>query len=339
MTHIQFIRNIALAIRAYVENGDNPQANRQITNLGARIIKQRLCNRIMASSAYEKKSVEQASLSLLGGLFMQNARGMSYLRGPIQDYLGLDDIDLFLRFQSVVIRTASHELYHLWKDADQTSLRIWRNLHHSLKSHPDLILFPSDNPRWVALAEEMEIKPEMAPIEFNLLCQHIGEAIFEARGIGAIVIQVLIKITENPSLMRAILIEELFEAFREVYNVSRASLQKRLLLAEPENSLFAITLEKASENALEKVGTIISKHDSLRKMSPEIINHFKMAIDLIIADHSNGGICQSYYEYLKESWVELGKDEYRKDFRAKFEYLADTALQEFNSIMKDDYYE
>ena len=78
----------------------------------------------------------------------------------------------------------------------------------------------------------------------------------------------------------------------------------------------------------------VEKYYKLRKLSLETAESFKRALHDILNDCPEGGPVQSYFEYLKPYWPDLTLDDYRENYRSRFEYQAEFVWKEFIRMMR-----
>jgi len=333
-----FIREVASCLRMYCRGSlDSPGEDRLIS-IAATIARQKLWGRLRAAALANNSTPEEESLSLLAGLFVKTDQS-SHLNESLKEYLDCDDISLFLRFQAIVICTVSQELFHRWRENDPVSAKLWRNLQRMLRHDKRIIIFPPDKPQWAVLADENKAPKAFEPVTYDNIEGLIGECVAGGKGLAETIINVLNVAISNPDQSCAVRIEDIFLGLRKALASSGAIELEKRGQAKFDDPYLCMATDRALKTIRSNLEEIIRRYKSKNKLNPENADLFGKSLHDLLSDYSDGGLSQSYYDYLHEYWPDLSKERYRSEYRAKFEYLAEYVLKDFIDAMKREYYE
>ncbi len=325
-------------MREYCRGSLDSSGEDCLVSIAATIARQKLWGRLRAASLCNNSTPEEESLSLLAGLFAKTGQS-SHLSESLKEFVDCDDTALFLRFQAVVVRSASQELFHRWRQNDPISAKLWRNLQRILRHDKRIIIFPPDKPRWAALADENKTPKAFEPITYDNIEGLIGECVADHKGLAETIINVLNMATGNPDQTCAVRIEDLFSGLRKALASSGVSDLEKKGQAEFDDPCFRMATDKALKTARLSLEEIIRRYEAKNKLKPDIADLFGKSLRDLLSDYSDGGLFQSYYDYLHEYWPDLSKERYRSEYRAKFEYLAEYVRMDFIAAIKREYYE
>jgi len=329
-----FIADVAAYLRLFVRGELGPREIDRLVSFSTVIARHKLRGRLQAAAWAEGVPVEEMALSIIGGLFGGDGPE-SGLAAALRDDLEADDISLFLHFQGVVTRYAAQELFHRWNQNDPASARLWRSVHRAVQHDPHITCFPAGKPEWTAPAADPDLPADLVPLGYADVKNIVGRVYDSRISIGDLVVTVVAEATRTSNGRPALRIEDVFAAVREVIaDTSEIELSARLTTI-PTDPFLAIAARKAAEQVLADMIVTLKKYESSGKLGPETIGYFNGALTDIIADCADGGPAQSYYQYVCAHWPDLTLDDYRRDFRAKFEYLAEKVRDGFFSHLRD----
>jgi len=330
-----FVAGIAASIRLFCRGELDRAGTDRLIKLAARIAQQRLWGRFYAASRTQGTTVEEQALSHVAHLFCRDGPD-SDLAKALDDVLDGDDYRLYLRFQAVVTRAASQELFRRWRETDSLSARLWRNLHRALRHDSRFVAFPADKPQWVALAEADDLHSHFPPPGHRQLVGILGESSSDSAGIGDLIVTTLSRIADLSCYSGAIPVEALFSALREVRSADAKADIKSWSARSERDPLLHRILEMTVNSVTEAIDLKLKRYGTIGKLMPEAAGAFKLALNDMILDLADGGPSQSYYQYLCAYWPSLTREAYRTTYRTKFEYLAETAGKLFLEAMKKE---
>jgi len=306
---------------------DRISTNRMIS-FAAAIAKQRLWGRLKTAARHEETSVDQQALSVIGPLFREDG-SLPPLAAALADTLDGDDISLFNRFHRVVIRSAAQELFHRWGENDPLSARLWRTFQRVLRHDPRIVAFPAGQPIMAVLATQENLRHDLPPVEHVKIVRIIAEAISINKGMAEIIVDVLTFAARVADKRNYFHTENLFAALRE--SVTRAA-GAELMEHTPNNQddpHLRLAIEKANEIARQEIDAKLDRYRRQGKLEPKQVKCFRQALGDLLVDYADGGPAQRYYQYLCYYWPDLTPETYRRELRAKFEYLAEILHQAF----------
>jgi hypothetical protein len=330
-----FVADVADSLRAY-SKGELPAiAMGCLVRFAAAIARQRLAGRLRAAAAHEQTSIEQQSLSVVAGVFEKSGSD-SALSMALGDATLTDDASLFAAFQAIVVRAAAQELFQRWGENDALGARLWRGLQRVIRHDARIVAFPSDKPEWAALAELDSLNIEFPPPGHEELSQIVAWMQTRSLCLADVVAGVLAEVAGLPDRRRAVRIDALFAAVRDVMVQSAAAELAANERVAP-NPRFRLAAEKALKAALERSQAGVEKYLIARKLDPDMAEAFRKALRDLISDCTDGGPAQAYYEYVRPHAPALSLQDYRKSFRAKFEYLAEGAQVAFADVLREEF--
>ena len=330
-----FVASIAASIRQFCRGELDRAGTERLVKLAAKIAQQRLWGRFYAASRTQGTTVGEQTLSHVAVLFCGDGPD-SDLTGALNDVLDGDDHRLFLRFQAVVTRAASQELFRRWHENDSLSARLWRNLQRALRHDPRFVAFPADKPQWVALADTDDLLCHLPPPGHRQLMSIIEESSSGSAGIGDLIVTTLSRIADLSSYCGAVPVEALFSALREVRSADAKVDIKSWGARTEHDPLLHRALERTVNCVTEAIDMKLERYETTGKLTPEAAEAFKLALKDLVADLADGGPSQSHYRYLNVHWPGLTREAYRTTYRTRFEYLAETAGKLFLEIMKKE---
>lgn len=333
---MEFIAEVADHLRQYCRGQLSTLEANRLIKLAASIAQQKLWGRLWAASRAQETSIRQEALSVVAGLFHGGGKD-SPLGTAVEDDLKSDDGTLFLRFQAVVIRAASQELFHRWSENDPLGARLWRNLHRALRYDSRIVIFPGDKPMWASLTTSTDLREHLPQLCHEEVVKIISELNNRGEGIGNLIVAALSRVANDSNCQNALQIEILFSALRETKIRELAGEVAAGRYKRDRDPQLHIAIEKASKAAHHKVGAKLDRYRAMEKLQPDTVEYFRCALSDLIADCTDGGPAQSYYQYLHSRWSSLTRENYRKIFRARFEYLAEAVQKVFFEKIREQY--
>jgi hypothetical protein len=327
-----FVADIASSLRQYCRDDLNEGETNRLVKISAGIAQKRLWGKINAAARIQGTTIEQQALSLMSGLF--KGEGISPLKSALKGHLESTDVDLFLRFQAVVLRSASQELFHRWGESDPLGARLWRNLNRALRHDNRLIVFPNDKPRWVALAETQNLRQPDESVYAEELGQIISDLRVENNNLADIASEALKIIINETRFQHALKIDVLFTAIRNMWSESilrELADVKIPVEADPTTDMIK---QQGKKLAADAVNEKLRRLSDMGRISRDELESFNNALNDLIEDIADGGPAQSYFRYLYSHRPGIDNKEYRKKYRTRFEYLAEIAQQSFTEEIK-----
>lgn len=329
------IWEIAAELRRYCRGESSPRGIARLVDLAVAIVQQRLWGRLQAAARGQGTSAKQQAKSIVAGLFHKESP-KSRLYAALEEILEADDTALYLRFQAVVTKAASQELFHRWKETNPAAARLWRTVQRAVRHDPRLVVFPCDAPEWVALIDMPEEAGNLQSIDRAQALHFLHEGGTAATRVPDTIVSLLRCAAESTKNRPVIRIDILFSALRETV---RELAQVDWVVSNLESDydpIIRMAVEKATAAVTENVRSRLAKYRDNGKLDPAIISCFKKAFDDLIADFSDGGPAQSHFQYLCAHSPQLTVDIYRKMYRTRFEYLAEMAEKNFIEIMRKE---
>ncbi|MEZ5358837.1 MAG: hypothetical protein R3F48_08390 [Candidatus Zixiibacteriota bacterium] len=328
-----FISEVAAAIRQYCSGTCTRLQENRLVNLAASIIQNKLWGRLHAAAREQETSIENLAISIIGPLFSSMGGDSQLLKG-LRDAIPDSDITLFLRFQSVVIRTASQELFHRWSENDALSARLWRSLHRIVKKDHRIATFPIDNPEWISLASVNNLRKDLPPVNHDEIVKIICGRGQDWRSLSELIVNILADVEKSPDTQNTVRIEMLFSALRETMRESKANEIANEIVSNNNDPILSLASNRAIKQAIQKSQVRLLKYRSQGKLTNDMIEAFRMALTDLIEDSADGGPAQSYFEYLRSHKLELTIEEYRQILKTRFEYMAELIQRDFLDEMK-----
>jgi hypothetical protein len=323
---------VAQAIRAcWSGDVDRPVLDR-LALLAARIVQQRLWGRICAAANARDVSIEQEALSVVTPLFAGKPPDI-WLCEALEDKLDSDDTTLFLKFQAVVIRCATQELFHRWSETDPQSAKLWRNLNRAIKCDGRLLVFPHNKPEYVALSTMAAGRCELQLIEFESLRTSLSSVGDCRTPIADTVVDLLSK-EECPGKNVVIRIEDLFRALRESIFSGSMEIALSESLVSNRDPCTAIALERATDSATAMLQEYLNRYAKSGKFDDATCANLAGALMDVLKDCADGGPAVSYYEYILQHMPGLSRNRYQAKYRTRFEYLAEKVQKEFYDTLR-----
>ena len=334
-THQAFISEVAAELRRFCRRDGTRTSISLLVRLAASIARQRLWGRLLAASRANGTTIEQEALSVVAGLFGTDSPAMFSELLQI-DNQESDDISIFLRFQAIVTRAASQELFHRWPETDPLSARLWRTVHRVLRHDDHFVLFPSDRPVWTALSEVKDLRPEKPPIDFDALAGTVSGAYSPGKSITALIADILMALADSDKYQLCISVDMLFAVLRQTIIAASQTEEVADISQAAPNPLLAIAIKRSSEKTSEEVHKILTRYHLTAKLPADYIEPFQKALVDIIADRADGFEALGYFHYLHQYIPDLTPEEYRGKYRTRFEYLADIAQTCFFDLMRQE---
>jgi hypothetical protein len=157
------------------------------------------------------------------------------------------------------------------------------------------------------------------------------------KGIAGLV-ETVLKDSEANSGDRCVLsIDELFAALRLQRQDAVLTELVRRCETEPVNPQLRIAVERATQFAYEHFDKKLKRYGDTGKLQPEELSRIRNALMDLISDCGDGGPAQPDFQYLKAHWPDLEWEDYRKKYRARFEYLREEAQKRFAQAFAEEY--
>jgi hypothetical protein len=194
-----------------------------------------------------------------------------------------------------------------------------------------------DNPEWVSLRAVANLQADLPPVNHDEIVKIISSQELDHCSLADIIVAVLSAVVSAPGCQNAVKVELLFSALRETTREIKA---RQLADETPCNwsdPLLSIAIDQAIEQVLHNVGVKLSRYQVTKKLHPDVVEVFRLALSDLVADCADGGPAQSYYEYLHVHRAGLTLEGYRRTLRTKFEYLAEWVRKSFFEEMRKRY--
>ena len=327
-----FISEAASALRrCCLGTADRRELDR-LVKLAAQIARARLWGRLSAAATAQGTSVEQLTLSMMGGLFSGGPD--TPLGKALKPSLETDDVSLFLRFKVVVVRTVAQELFHRWHESDPAGAKLWRNLHRAVRHDKRLVVFPWDKPEWVTLAGKTESKSDLRCLEYKDVANAVAKCGYPLSGLADYIVNILTLWEQAGGAGGAVRVETIFAVLREGVSsemIADVNARGDTFCLDPDVQL---AVDRARRVALHDLHVRLEKYAADGKLPPAMPNAFRKALTDLMDDCVDGGPAQSYFDYLHLHAHEVSEDEYRKNYRSRFEYLAEKIQESFFEDMR-----
>lgn len=334
--HTNLVTEVAGCAREYCQGAANRRDVGRLVRLAASIVQEKHWGRLHAAARTQETSVEQMATSVLSGLFRKDAPD-SPLAKALANVLQFDDVTLFLRFKSVVLRAASQELFHRWGENDPLSARLWRNLHRVVRQDERLVVFPVDKPEWVSPMNVAELQAGLPPVSHDEVVRIISSQGERHRSLADSITAILSNVVSIPGCQNAVRIEILFSVLRETTSEVMVQLLAKEVPSKRDDPLLSVAVDRATEQVFQNVETKLGRYQGTGKLHPDIVEVFRLALSDLVADCADGGPAQSYYEYLGAHQPSLVLEDYRQTMRTRFEYLAESVRKDFIEAMRKQY--
>lgn len=332
----EFVLDLTVSLRGYCKGVMDKSGLERLIEISATIVRQKLGGKLYAAAKAQETSSEEQALSIIAPLF-GSAGPDSHLARALTRFLECSDIELFRHFQAVVVRSASQELFHRWDEIDAAGARLWRRLRWELRQDTRLMVFPAAKPAWVTLNIKPESNADLTKIQVTGVADRLNRS-GESKNAMAEAVVACLKCADLPSDTKpAMSIDELFVTIRENLNSSISMQLVSNESANPPDPLLSIAIEKATEKAQKDTMKKLERYRASKKLPVEILGLIAKALDDLLEDCSGGGPAQSNFKYLSKHWPELAWEDYRATYRAKFEYLAESAQEVFNRVFLENY--
>lgn len=332
----RMVSEIASCLRKYCRGTADALTTNRLIRFAATIAQQRLWGRLRAAALMEGTSLEQQALSSVADVFHREGT-KSHLKFAVVEALERDDVSLFLRFQAVVVRAASQELFHRWGENDPLGARLWRTLQRTLRHDPRIIVFPCDRPEWAVLSTETDLRESLVPLDHAEIVRILSQTYTPSTGIAEIVIQVLFHLGQQSSYRRALKIETLFSALREVIAETAGDEQTFRVQKPNRDPELSIAIKRATDSVHRDLNEILDRYQTSKKLNSEVVESFKFALTDLLTDCTDGGPARSYYQYLRAHWSDLTREKYRQTYRTRFEYVAESIRERFFEAMRREF--
>jgi len=329
------VNELAGILRKYCRNEHSELEMNRLVRFAAAIAQRRLWGRLTAAARVFGGTVEQQALSSVGNLFRGDVTE-SPLKVVLEGTLTEDDISLFLRFQAVVTRSVSQELFHRWAESDPLAAKLWRSLQRAIRHDSRFTVFPCDRPEWVALADATDLRENHNAVTCSDVLGIINKVYQPGTGIGDTVESTLGQIAVMQDVRYALQIEVLFSALREVISKTAADELASRVPDRSENHELSIAVERAVSQTRQDIHSKLDRYLKAGKLDCGAVESFRLALGDILTDCVDGGPAQSYYQYLSAHWPALTSHQYRNSLRAKFEYLTEFVRDRFSELMKKE---
>jgi len=260
------------------------------------------------------------------------------LSAALGESLNADDVTLFLHFQRLVARSGSQELFHRWDETDPLSARLWRGLQRAVRHDRRLTCFPCDAPQYVALAASRPTTGELTAVEYAEAVRYIGELTDPRMPAGDVVVLILMHAADAAGSPRVIKVEVLFAALRDTISKIAGYELSRQSARDNDHPDLGIAVAKAVESAKREIRSRLDKYVGDEKLDTCTAGSLRKALDDLIDDLPDGGPAQSYYQYLYAHRPDITPKDYNDRLRTRFEYLADTAQEEFYGFLREGYF-
>lgn len=333
--HAIFVSEVADHVRRYCSDQlDRTGVNRLVT-VAAQMARQRLSGRLRAAAHTHETTVDQQAISVVAPVF--SAKGSdSHLADALSDGLASDNLTLFQRFQAVVVRVASQELFHRWDESDPLSAKLWRSIHQGLRQERRLVLIPQTKPLWVALAKEDDSNSDIVKLDIDEVPELKAISHESGAGLAGLVVEVLRRIKTESGNRLALSIDEFFDVLRKHRSESVLD-QLGTSSKGSHDPHLRIAVDKATKVAGEFMEQKLERYRTNGKLPPRALEGFRLALSDILSDCADGGPAQSNYRYLEVHWPDLAWRDYRNTYRAKFEYLAESVQRRFSEVFREVY--
>ena len=331
-----FFSEVAEFLRHYCRETSNALQVGRLVRLATSIVCDRLWGRLHAAAREQETSVECLSTSIVAGLFTENG-SHSPLAKALENVLSSNDAVLFMRFRNVIVRAASQELFHRWRENDPLSARLWRNLHRVIRRDERIVAFPVDNPEWLSLTDVTDLQAEFLPVHHDEIIRIISSQKPDYGSLTDLIVAVLSAVVAAPSYQNTIKIDLLFSALRETSREIKARQLADEIPHNCSNPVLSIAIDQATEQVVKNANAKLGRYQATGKLSPAVVEVFRRALSDLIADCADGGPAQCYYEYLHKHKPDLTLEVYRRTLRTRFEYLAELVRNDFIEEMRRRY--
>lgn len=307
----------------------------KLAKFAATVVKQRLYGRLRSVARFEGTTIEQQALSVVSRLFKESG-GRPALCDALGEFLAADDVTLFIRFQSIAIVSAEQELFQRWGDTDPLSARLWRTLRSALRKDGELVLFPAENPQWVALAAASDLRELCPSATFDEVSRLIVGEYKPGSKLSELAKSVLSQIADADNCQNAVRLDYLFAGLRDVVSETAAQDFASESLQMSSDPSLAIVVERAKHAASQVAAQLLDRYLQAEKLAPDEVERIRRTLEEVVTDLADGGPAQSYYSYLSTHWDGLTEQCYRQQYRTRFEYLASLAQTTFYDAMRKE---
>jgi hypothetical protein len=269
--------------------------------------------------------VVDLALDFIGPLFARDEKGVFYeLEMYFAPRLSASDEEFEQAIRKLLLSVVRQESIRIFSLRDPVGRVFYRSLHYLLEKHADWQKqnHPLFGPR-------IFISPEASLVDH----EDIQKALHQAKAglLTRDMEQVLEEFVERKN--KSVAVVDLLACVRQV-NWGLPDLADPLLTYEEPD--LALSLEEMVADTIRQVKkNILQQYCQKGKLTPEECDYFTCALTSIMRDFTDGGISQTYFEYLCKSFGgHLTLQEYQQFYRNKFEYVIKNAKKIFSADVK-----
>jgi hypothetical protein len=285
-------------------------------------------------------SLDDLASDCIADLFQRDARGVfvklvSYFAAPAWESQSEDE--LLGATRRLVFSQINQALYRIYRETDPSLGKLLRNLKNAIKSSSLVALVQRQGETWICLTPENGAAaslPAMSPefLEAHLTASLRGEA--DLKQVLALLVEIL---NGQHDYRKSYPLTGLALIIRAAFTHLNAALEQE---SNGHDKFAAAEIEKMITASVQTVkANMHPAYVEKRKIHTDAYNlHFLAIHDMLAAEYvQNDGCSRSYFDYLRQHFELLTREEYQKLFRCHFEYLAKLTRQELLRQLKKEW--
>jgi hypothetical protein len=270
-------------------------------------------------------SLEDLAADCIADLFQRDERGVfvklvAYFGAPAEE--SKSDDELLGATRRLVFSQVNQALYRIYRETDPSLGKLLRNLKNAIKSSPLVTLVQRQGETWICLNQENgaavslpEIPPEF--LEARLSASLRGEA--DLKQILALLVEIL---NGQHEYRKSYPLTGLALIIRSAFTHLNTALEHE---SNGHDNFAAAEIEKMIAASVQTVkANMRPTYVEKQKIQADAYNLYFLAIyDMLAAEYvQNDGVNCSYYDYLRRHTHALTHEDYQRQCRCHFEYLA-----------------
>ncbi|MFQ6612466.1 MAG: hypothetical protein ACE5D2_05120 [Fidelibacterota bacterium] len=273
----------------------------------------------------QKGEIIDLALDFIGPLFARDDHGVFYeLKQYFESRFSLSEAAFKQEIMKLLLSVVRQESIRIFALRDPVGKIFYRSLHYLLNKYP----------RWRKQEHNSTGPVICTQPEAELVGMDTIQTAFQQSKVGILtrdLEQVLIELVENRQ--KSVSVIDLLAYIRQT-EWGHAGLIGPLRTDEDPNLTLSLDqMISAVIRTVEK--NIIKRYCEKGKLTPEECDRFKCALGSLMRDYTDGGIHQTYFNYLNHSFNgELTSEKYYQSYRHPFEYIVKNAKKIFSADAK-----
>ncbi len=303
----------------------SPRQLNSIVNVSLSLALELLSRKRMSSrlSSEQGLSEEDLAYDSIADLFQRNDKGSfvqleAYLRSFDMDTVSDEELLVYIR--RLVYSRVNQALFRMYQEVNPLFSKILRNLKlalHAMKQFDEIDRF-GETYLVPVLCDTLEHLPTLDP---DLIKQHLCSQCIGTENIPQMLGKLAFFLRQQEINSRIVPMMTVASVFQSVYaimnrpSLTEPSMETNLIANDTAATIKSVCLSVKRETMAAYVGK--------KKVSEQIYNTYFEVIEanMIARFVMHDGDEQSYFELLKTRLTDLTHEEYKKQHRAKLEYL------------------